>query len=209
MRIAATLCGVLIGLSLLAGQTQLGVYVQNQRVGSAKVTETKGADGGIIHQIEFQMKAGTGEVSIHQIAEYGPDGTPRRKYTKQTSATGVEVRVVTFRGTTATLIIEKGGSTNTRSFPAPSGANIRARSELWFRTIQPKVGETDTYYRFDVNSAAWQKVTVKYEGDQALQSGGRELSCRVVSVNGMKSFLDAEGLPVRIEVGEMVMVREG
>ncbi|GIV02540.1 MAG: hypothetical protein KatS3mg015_1370 [Fimbriimonadales bacterium] len=209
MRTVAVLFCVLSSLALYAAETSLAVFVGEERVGAAKLKQTRAADGGVISQIELRMNAGGSEVTVLQINEYAADGTPRRKYSKQTSAAGVEVRVVTFRGATATLIIEKGGSTTTRSFSAPAGAEIRARSELWFRTIQPKAGDTETYYRFELNTMTWQKTVVKYEGKKALHVGGKEMSCHVVSVNEMKSYLDEEGLPVRIEVGPMVMVREG
>lgn len=190
----------------LAGQTRLGVFMGGNRVGTATVTETKATDGGIQSQMRLEMKAGGATVEIVHIAEYLKDGTPKRKYIRQSSPQGMEMKVVTFQGTTAHLVHEIGGTRVTKTFPAPQGANIKAKSELWFHGISPKPGETDEYHRFDLNRLEWQRVTVKYVGPDSVEIKGKKRPCHVITMGGeMKAYVASDGLPLRMESPGVVM----
>jgi hypothetical protein len=201
--------GFLLGVAAilaLAGQTRLGVFMDGNRVGTATVTETKSADGGIQTQMRLEMKIGGATVEIVQLAEYTKDGTPKRKYIRQSSQQGFEMKVVTFQGTTAHLVHEIGGTRVTKTFPAPAGANIKARSEIWFHGITPKPGETDQYHRFDLNRLEWQRVTVKYVGPGSVEIKGKQRPCHVITMGGeMKAYITSDGLPLRIESPGVVM----
>lgn len=201
--------GFLLGVAAivaLAGQTRLAVFMGGNRVGTATVTETKATDGGIQSQMRLEMKVGGSTVEIVQIAEYAQDGTPKRKYIRQSSPQGMEMKVVTFQGTTAHLVHEIGGTRVTKTFPAPSGANIKAKSELWFHGITPKPGETDEYHRFDLNRLEWQRVTVKYVGPDSVEIKGKKRGCHVITMGGeMKAYVASDGLPLRIESPGVVM----
>jgi len=190
----------------LAGQTRLAVFMGGNRVGTATVTETKATDGGIQSQMRLEMKAGGATVEVIQIGEYAKDGTPKRKYIRQSSPQGLEMKVVTFQGTTAHLVHEVGGARVTKTYPAPAGANIKAKSELWFHGATPKPGETDEYHRFDMNRLEWQKVAVKYVGPGSVEIKGKKRACHVITLGAdMKVFLNDEGLPLRIESPGVVM----
>lgn len=210
MRRGTVVIVAVVALAALAGQTRLAVFMNGNRVGTATVTETKAADGGIQSQMRLEMKVGAASVEVIQISEYAKDGTPKRKYIRQSSPQGLEMKVVTFQGTTAHLVHEVGGVRVTKTYPAPAGAKIQARSELWFHGVTPKPGELDEYHRFDMNRLEWQKVTAKYVGPGSVEIGGKKRACHIISLGAeMKVFLDSDGLPLRIESPNVVMEVEG
>ncbi|MER3413171.1 MAG: hypothetical protein C4341_02820 [Armatimonadota bacterium] len=204
-----TAIALLVGVEAVvaaAGQTRLAVFMGGNRVGTATITETKTSDAGIQSQMRLEMKAAGAAVEIIQIGEYSKDGTPRRKYIRQSSPQGLEMKVVTFQGTTAHLVHEVGGTRVTKSYPAPAGANIKAKSELWFHGVTPKQGETDEYHRFDMNRMEWQKVVVRYVGPGVVEVRGAKRPCHIVTLGSdMKVFLSDDGLPLRIESPGVVM----
>lgn len=210
MRITIVALTIVAAIAALAGQTRLAVFMGGNRVGTATVTETKATDGGIQSQMRLEMKAGGATVEVIQISEYAKDGTPKRKYIRQSSPQGFEMKVVTFQGTTAHLVHEVGGGRVTKTFSAPAGANIKAKSELWFHGVTPTPGEVDEYYRFDLNRLEWQKVAVRYVGASSVEIRGKKRACHVLTLGqDMKVFVDEQGLPIRIESPGVVMEVEG
>lgn len=139
-----------------------------------------------------------------QENEYDFEGRPIRKYHR---ATGDSERtmIASFGKDSVHIVREEKGKRSTQNIPIPKGAEIRAKSEFWFLTVNPRIGKQYEYYRFDLTNLLWHKIRVVYSGKETIRVGKKNVMAhaitqtdleRKVPIQEIKLWLDDNGVPL-------------
>lgn len=180
------------------------VLVSERPSGKAILSHAITEKNGVIVRIRIELNAPDGKSSVvNQESEYAADGKPIRKVLTQ----GGKTIYVVFQGTTARVKVEDPNGSRESSVHAPIEANLKAQSELWFRTIAPKPGDICEYHRFDMNELKWLQTKSRYSGQETIRTPLGEVVCHLVETNGQKAWIAPDGLPYRMQSGAVVMQR--
>lgn len=198
-----------VGVVAYAGPTtRMNILLDGKTIGTAWVTEKPTPTGGKKGQTKLLItNAGARSVFIDET-EYDSDGFPVRKYVKRTSPGVEETRSATFGDDVAYVVTEDNGEINKQTVPAPKGVELRAKSEFWFFKVRPRVGERNTYFRFDMDKLLWVETKVKYEGIRVVKLNGVETKANCITLAGLaKTWLTDDGKPIRVEAGKLTLVK--
>lgn len=180
------------------------VVVSGRPSGKATLSHRVTEEKGLITRLRIELIGSDGKSSVvNQESEYAPDGKPVRKVLTQSGRT---INVV-FTGTIARVKVEDASGSRESLVHASIEANLRALSELWFRTIAPKPGDICEYHRFDMNELKWVRTKSRYSGEETLKTPLGEFVCHLIETDGQKAWIAADGLPYRMQSGSVVMQR--
>lgn len=188
--------------------TEMNVTYGAQNIGSARVTQTYRPDGSKFIQLRMDLQANGNKLTIVQESEYDSLGRPLRKYARQTGAGGGEMVTVTFKDGVASVVSEKDGKRETKKLPIPPNSDYRAQAEFWFAKIKPPIGTSINYVRFDINTREWVASTVTYRGKENLKVGGKSVAANRVDMDNLQSWVDDAGNPIRLIMGQFVLVKK-
>jgi hypothetical protein len=171
--------------------------------GSAELEVEYQESGNKIVRLDMRMSIpGTPAVSVRQESTYEPDGRPVRMLQTIGSDAASQRRTVqaTFESRGAVVVASDGDSRVERIVAYPGTQSILAKHEFWFPDKTPEKGTEVMYYRFDLTQLRWTMTKVAYVGrdDQ-----GRHRLKQGESV----ILLDDQGLPLRFELGQLVLRR--
>jgi hypothetical protein len=201
----------LLAASACAGeQVRLNVVAGGKKIGQAVATQKVLASGVKLVQLTMQLAGRDGKtVSIRMESSYAASGAPLRKFQETVTSEPRTRRAVTaeFDKEGARVVEEVGGKRTVKVVPLAAGAPTQAKSEFWFVRDKPVKGATDKYYHFNVSGLTWELTTVVYEGQQAVTIGGKKVTGHVLKQTRGTAFLDAQGLPLRLDLGEIVLER--
>jgi hypothetical protein len=98
-----------------------------------------------------------------------------------------------------------------KTVAAPAGCSLVNLSEFWFIRDKPKPGQIETGYQFNTDSLEWEEVRTEYRGKKTVKIEGRSIPVHEVATRrGTKeslAFVDDQGLPVLIDLGDVKMVK--
>lgn len=198
---------ILVGVSS-SPTVKMSITLGGKNVGTAWITEKLTEDGGKRSQTKLILANNGLKSTFIDEVEYDKEGYPVRKYVRRQGPDGQEMRIATFGDRLAEVVTEMNGKRSTQTVKAPEGCETRAASEFWFIKNQPRVGQTDVYYRFDMDQLAWIETKVKYEGMRDLELGGQIMRTHCVTLAGMaKTWLNDLGRPLKVEAGKLVLVK--
>jgi hypothetical protein len=119
--------------------------------------------------------------------------------------------VATPTATGAHIVMEGNGKHQTMEIPRISKMTTRNPTIAWFRVRMPKVGETVSYQRFDVQTQKWSEVTLKYVGPTSVQIGGKTRhGFAVQKIEGGKTesgVVDQSNELMKYDSGDMAVER--
>lgn len=186
-----------------AQSTNLSVFYNSARVGSAVMTRQIATDGRLITGVAMTLRSGSQTVTVTQQSEYDEAGYPKSKLQKRNASGASESITVTFNGPVATVVTESKGSTRQFRVTAPTGAEIRALSEFWFIKTPPTIGEKYSYYRFDMTLQRWTKTTVECLRKEEITVAGKTLNAFFVDHGDLRGWSDEKGRPLRLISGNL------
>lgn len=191
-------------------QIRMQVLRATQPLGEVVMTEKFTAAGKSV-ELKMDIKGPNGPVQVRRTASYSPTGAPIRKFMELTMGTEKQQAVATFAKDKANVTLISGGRRTVKDIPLAAGASIEDTSELWFRSVTPKVGATVRCFSFDLDRQEWVSLITAYSGKQKLQWAGKSIDVyRVVAKQGSKTvetLLDMKGDPVRIDDGTVQLIR--
>ncbi|MFW5698108.1 MAG: hypothetical protein ACOCX1_06100 [Fimbriimonadaceae bacterium] len=171
--------------------------------GSAELEVEYQESGNKIVRLDMRMsRPGTPAVSVRQESTYAPDGRPVRMLQTIGSDAAAQKRTVqaTFESRGAVVVASDGGSRVERIVAYPGTQSILAKHEFWFPGEAPEPGTEEMHYRFDLTQLRWTMTKVTYEGPN--DEGHHRLK-----QGDSVILLDDQGLPVRFELGQLVLER--
>lgn len=194
------------------GQARLTVSRAGKVIGRITVTSKITKDGAKIDEMSMSRTEKGKTVDLRILSNFAADGTPTRKFMAM-SLSGTSSRrqlVATFSEQGASVQVLPSAEPP-QTVALPPDAQIKQLDEFWFVRDHPKVGTTLSSFVFDLGSGKWAPRKVTYLGDAEIVIAGRKLKAhRVASGIGGQSvmqFLDAQGLPLRLEQGGLVFER--
>jgi hypothetical protein len=202
--------GVLGLATMGAGQVRMYVTANGMRIGQAVASQRLLASGGKVVQLSMTLANPNGKtVTLRMETSFNSKGAPIRKFEESLTTKPRERRAVTvtFDKGVAHAVIEEGGNRSTRDVPLVAGAPIESKSEYWFIRDQPKVGDTDKYYHFDVSSLTWQLTSATYKGLKPLIVGGKKVQAHEIEQSNGMVYVDSKGLPYKLDIGSIVLER--
>ena len=212
MKRLAVLTGLFSLLAFAPGTTELAIYRNDNRVGSAWITTRLIEEKGLSIRMRVELDAGERTITVIEESDYDAEGRPVRKYARMSPPGEWSMIIATFKNGVATVITEQSAKRHTTRYKAPESADTRAVSEFWFIKTKPKPEETATYHRFDISKMRWLKTVVKYEGLEEITIGGKKISAHLTTLESegekFKTWTDDKGAPLKVEAGTLVMVRE-
>lgn len=188
--------------------SEMNVTFGSQNIGSARITQTFRPDGSKFIQLRMDLQANGNKLTIVQESEYDSLGRPLRKFARQTGVGGGEMVTVTFKEGVASVVSEKDGKRETKKLSVPAGSDYRAQEEFWFSKIKPAIGASIEYVRFDMNAREWVATSVTYRGRETLKINGKNIMTNRVDGTNYQSWVDDSGNPVRLVMGQFILVKK-
>ncbi len=185
-------------------KAEYDVFVDNQLAGKATLSRDFTPLRNLLSRMRVEIVAADGRVAVvNQESEYEPSGKPVRKMMMQ----GDQKISVAFGTDSARVKVEDASGSKESVVRAPVRAELKAASEFWFVTESPKRGDIWEYVRFDMGSLKWVASKVRYVGEESIKSAIGEVVCHRIDVDSHKTWVAADGLPVRLESGGMRLER--
>jgi hypothetical protein len=187
-------------------QSMMTVYQQDKKVGTAKYYLKK-TSKGIESYFALSVTGAAGKVNFIARGSHNKKGFPIRESYRQFSPSGDRSTVLTFSPTSITIQTEADGRKATKKQPIAKNINLATPSVYWFVNTTPKVGKLESSDEFDAERLTFKVRTVQYVGKETLVIRGKRLSLHKVKHSDDTFWLDSKGLPVQIELGGLLMVR--
>ncbi len=193
--------------SAFAGQVKMkisGNGVSGDAVVLIKVLD----DGSLLNRVTMNLDAG-GKVKIFQESTYDKTGRPIKKTQTIVKQNGTlrQTITATFGKTKVVVAANNAGKQMKADLAFPRGSSILAKSELWFSKIQPRSGDINEYSRFDPNTQAWVKTKVIYKGRKSIKVGGTTYTAHLIETDGVQSYMDDKGDPIKTVTPSFTMER--
>lgn len=194
-----------VGLS----QIQMAVNQGGNRVGTARFTQKLLPDGGKLVQISMELAVGERKATVRQETRYNEKGEAVRMFQETIGGRpGTSRRIVaSLSATGADLVVEQGGNRTTHRVPLASGAPRDNKSEFWFVRDRPKPGDVAEFYTFDLGTLEWRIRRIRYVRAAQARLSDRSVPAHELSVEEGRVLVDEDGLPIRLEMGGLTLVR--
>lgn len=194
----AVLCALLLG----QGHTlQMKVEMAGNPASIvASVHQRPVPDGGKFLEMRLDMKRDKVSTTVRRQSTFDAKMRCVRIVQEVVDAKGERNSTVVTLSESGAQVVHMGRSPRKSIFvPVAKGAPLAAKSEFWFWKLHPKIGEQCAYYAFDSEASEWKLTQATYEGDVDLAG----VKCHKVSIQQgdrtTLSWMDDEGMPVRIE----------
>jgi hypothetical protein len=195
--------------SAQAPQVRLVIKSAGQISGSVTVSQRLLPDGKKLVAMTTSMTSETKRtVTVLQESVYSPSGRPVRML-QRTSIKGsgtVLLVQADFGAKNVQVSIETGGRKESNLAPYPQGS-VDAKNEFWLLRDKPAPGTKHVYSRFDIGTRSWIPTTAVFVGPAKASVGSRQVPAFLVTLNGIKTFCDSQGLPLRMESPSLLLER--
>lgn len=184
----------------------LDILSSGRSMGRATVTSHLLEAGA--KRVSVRTELGTGPQAVVQFMEttYARDGMPTRRIVTRLGP-GALQRSWLMRFGESSLELTTGAEPESTQVPYPAGQSLRATSEFWVIRDVPRQGETVRFVSYDPEAGTWRESVVRYIGEQRIQWNQTTVRAHLITVNGDRAWLDARGLPYRIERGDTRLER--
>ncbi|MFQ3587280.1 MAG: hypothetical protein SNJ74_10560 [Fimbriimonadaceae bacterium] len=190
-------------------QVQLAVHQGANRVGTARFSQKLLPEGGKLVQISMELEVGERKARIRQETRYNARGEAVRVFQETVGdQPGTTRRIIAdLSAEAADVVVEQGGNRTTRRVPLAPGAPRENQSEFWFVRDRPKPGDTAEFYSFELSTLEWRIRRIRYVRATQARLGDRPVPAHELSVEEGRVLLDEGGLPIRLEMGGLTLVR--
>jgi hypothetical protein len=189
-----------------AAQSVMTVYQKDQAVGTAKYFFKK-TSKGLETYFALTVRGNQGTVQFIARGEHDSKGNPLKESYRQFSSMGKSSKVLTFSKTSIQIDIEVDGRKERKKRPISKGVNLTTPSVFWFINKTPIVGKVEVTDEFDSDRYVFKPRTIQYVGTETLVLRGKRTVTHKVKHSDGTYWLDMKGLPVQIQLGELLMVR--
>jgi hypothetical protein len=173
------------------------VYALGKKVGSGSWKQSVLRNGDYSTQLSFELAVGeelfraSGEVVTTR------NGMPKRNRMEY-SDKGLVLE--TYGKSSVKVETTQNGRKITKEIKYPPGKSVRSPSFLWFISVKPKVGQSETYYELDTDTYKWQLARDTYVGSRIIKVGGRNRQAHFITSKEIDFWLDSKGIPLRIHI---------
>jgi hypothetical protein len=185
--------------ALVAAQSvEMRVLLNGTDAGTGTYSYKKTAGGGVEGTLIMSI-SGPG-VDAKATMGFAFDGKGRPlTYTMSMSGQGAGDSLKVMYGKAHVTVVEvKNGRKSTRRVEIPKGRKINSEASLWFVSKTPKVGQTDSYWEYDVQTGKWTPEKSTYVGPKKITIGGRTVTAHEIRETETLMWVDAQGLPYKI-----------
>lgn len=199
----------LVVAALGHSQVQMAVNQGTNRVGTARFTQKLLPEGGKLVQISMDLAVGGRKATVRQETRYNARGEATRVFQETIGdQPGTTRRIVAnLSAEAAEVVVEQGGNRTTHRVPLAPGAPRDNKSEFWFVRDRPNPGDTAEFYSFDLSTLEWRIRRIRYVRATQSRLGDRTVPAHELSVEEGRVLLDEGGLPIRLEMGGLTLVR--
>jgi len=205
----AALCAVAASAS--SQSVELVGTVQGKPIGSGTFSITPGPNHTQIQRIVMTLAAGGHHAQLEETVKLAADGSTAESDWKEINDGTVAKNLKVVSDAKHAILTDMLTGTK-KTYPVPSGSNVKNPSQLWFITIRPSAGSTYSATEFDTDKMGWQTTTRKYSGDVAVTVHGRKIMGHMVSDQDANQttmiVLDDHGLPLSVEVQGIKFTRK-
>lgn len=202
----ASIVFLLSGLSW-AGEVTMSISGPDGLKGTATVINKVEKDGSKYVRLTMKLVYGDSQSSdVLQESSYSPTGEPIRMLQTSKSGSKKSSIVVTFTAEGAQVVTDKGDGPKANLILRPNGS-ISNPTEFWFCKDKPNRGQVEEFFMFRVSEQNWNKTKARFSGKSDIVVDGKKVTANLVQVGEIKSFLDEEGDPYRIELANIVLER--
>lgn len=196
------LLGLAQGAPKPPAPVKMTVYLNGRVAGAATMLQKLGADGGKSVQLSMELKSESLAINLRQESTYDKTGRPIRKFQETHNVTLKTRRtvVVTFDAAGANAVIDEGGKRTVKKIPLPETAAREDVSEFWFVRDVPKPGAVVKANTVNLETLTWELVTTTYKGLVDITIAGRKVKAHRTESDRGVAFIDAQGLPLRLEL---------
>lgn len=207
MKVLAAIALVCAHQAAHAGEIKLTVRGPDGLTGTATLVNKIQQNGSKYVRLAIKLELGGGQTSdVLQESSYSPTGVPIRMLQTSKSTGKKSSIAVTFSDEGAQVVVDKGDGPKTNLVVRPEGS-IANPTEFWFSKIKPTKGQVVEFFTFRVSEQAWTKVKVRYEGVKEIVVSGKRVSANLVQMGEVKTYLDEQGDPYRIELAGLTLER--
>jgi len=206
MKAALLLIGILPATAW--SQARLVIEDGGRRVGYATISQKLLPDGTKSVEMRLQI----GKTRLVTQSTFDREGAPTRKFHEILEPVADKKRVLVEFDAEGAVITDLGGPDRTpRKAPLVKTGNRKNASEFWFLRDQPKPGARAQAFVFDLNTWSWDLTTSEYVGKAKGEIAGKMVDAHEVRADRAggtaRMLLDAQGLPILVEQGRLVMRR--
>ncbi|HEY3779787.1 MAG TPA: hypothetical protein VGL56_01795 [Fimbriimonadaceae bacterium] len=207
------LFALLVGLSLAAlssAQVRMEVTIDGHKAGTATLSQRRNPQGEKVVEFNAVLDIGENSVTIRSESIFNPGGAPTRMFQNRTTSGkdhSTREIIVSFDADGANVVLLENGDRSTKHVTAPATPSRDDASEFWFLRDSPDVGTTSTAARFNLDTLAWDTVNTSFKGTARMTIGKHRVNANITESEEGKAFVDAEGLPLRLELTNTVMER--
>lgn len=209
MRNAALALVACLAASAYCGEVTLKISGSSGLKGTAKLVNKLQEDGSKYVRMEMELRSTDGQIAnVLQESVYDKTGMPVRMI-QQTGAKGSKTQrlVANFSMGTVRLRANDGNKTSDETLPIPPGTNPVAKYEFWFIRDKVEAGGTTMYFRFDLQTAKWERVDVVFVGVRQITVDGKTVKANLIQVGDTKAYVDDAGDPWRVEMPGVTLER--
>ena len=201
---------LLVGMLPAAAWSQARLVIEDggRRVGYATISQKLLPDGTKSVEMRLQI----GKTRLVTQSTFDREGAPTRKFHEILEPVADKKRVLVEFDAEGAVITDLGGPDRTpRKAPLVKTGNRKNASEFWFLRDQPKPGARAQAFVFDLNTWSWDLTTSEYVGMAKGEIAGKMVDAHEVRADRAggtaRMLLDAQGLPILVEQGRLVMRR--
>ncbi|MBL8047526.1 MAG: hypothetical protein JNJ45_02480 [Chthonomonas sp.] len=189
-------------------QATYNVMVGGRVVGQGKYFIKKLPEGGLENYFSLYFSTAEGKSEFAARGTYNKNGRPIRENYVQKSPAGKKTTLLSYSAGSVKAEVVTDGRRITKTVKVPEGASLSSPSVFWFVKATPRAGSQDRGYEFNSESLRFDDRLVSYIGKETLFAGNRKIVSHKIA-NGMKTFwLDEKGLPVKIDLGTLQLIRQ-
>ncbi len=192
-----------------SAQVKMQVLIGGKRAGTASLLQKILPDGSKMVQLSMELKTEQVNATLRSESTYDKKGNPIRKF-QETIVPSQKTRrtvIVTFDAQGANTTIDLNGKRAVKHVALPSTATREDASEFWFSRDQPKVGQVNKAYNFNIESLTWELTVTTYVGIVDATIGGKKVKARRTESSAGAALLDETGLPLRLELSNGALER--
>lgn len=198
MRALPTLALFLVAGAASAQEARFDVLVKGKKAGLATYSLSDRKGGGRVTRLRVALADGSVTESLSASDTTGTAVRAENSVRRGKASTREKV-TYNVRGD-ATIVVDGGKPT---IVPFDRRGSRKDPSEVWFRPAVPSAGTWAVFRALDPRKRVWDEVRVTYIG----RRGGGYLVRQVRGKSTTNFTLDAKGIPLLIESGDLRMVR--